>query len=97
MWRLSDDRDGTITVRVEVDAKTPVRTDSVATIESLGVTGVSYVGIGPGTPEAPLLLEASGPADIPPEIEAGRSTLQALTEEAPELVTETLTGGARDR
>ena len=87
--RLSDDRDGTITVRVEVDAKTPVRTDSVATIESLGVTGVSYVGIGPGTPEAPLALEASG-GDIP-EIEAGRSTLQALTEEAPELVTETLT------
>jgi len=86
--RLSEDRDGTITVRVEIDAKTPVRTDSVATIEALGVTGVSYVSIGPGTPEAPLLLEASG-GDVP-EIEAGRSTLQALTEEAPELVTETL-------
>jgi phospholipid/cholesterol/gamma-HCH transport system substrate-binding protein len=45
--RLSDDRDGTITVRLEVDGKTPVRADSIATIESLGVTGVSYVGIDP--------------------------------------------------
>ncbi|MDG4648520.1 MlaD family protein [Roseibacterium sp. SDUM158017] len=86
--RLSPDRDGTITVRVEVDAETPVRTDSVATIESLGVTGVSYVGIGPGSPDAPLLQSAS---DRPiPEIEAGRSTLQTLTEDAPALVEETL-------
>lgn len=86
--RLSDDRDGTITVRLEVDARTPVRADSVATIESLGVTGVSYVGISPGAAETPLLLEASGEAI--PEIASGRSTIQALTEDAPELVNETL-------
>jgi phospholipid/cholesterol/gamma-HCH transport system substrate-binding protein len=86
--RISDDRDGTITVRVEVDGKTPVRADSVATIESLGVTGVSYVGIDAGTPDAPLLIEES--ASAVPVITAGRSTLQALTEEAPELVSETL-------
>jgi phospholipid/cholesterol/gamma-HCH transport system substrate-binding protein len=86
--RLSDDRDGTITVRLEVDAKTPVRADSIATIESLGVTGVSYVGIGPGTAEAPLLIDTSG--GTVPVIEAGRSTIQALTEDAPELVNETL-------
>jgi phospholipid/cholesterol/gamma-HCH transport system substrate-binding protein len=86
--RISDERDGTITVRVEVDGKTPVRADSVATIESLGVTGVSYVSIDAGTPEAPLLIEVS--AGGVPVITAGRSTLQALTEEAPELVSETL-------
>jgi phospholipid/cholesterol/gamma-HCH transport system substrate-binding protein len=86
--RISDTRDGTITVRVEVDAKTPVRTDSIATIESLGVTGVSYVSISPGTPETPLLLEASGGAMA--EITSGRSTLQTLSEDAPELVNETL-------
>ncbi|MBF9059027.1 MCE family protein [Rhodobacterales bacterium HKCCSP123] len=84
---LSPDRDGTILVRLEVDAATPVRTDSVATIESQGVTGVSFVGIGPGTVESPLLSPEAGEV---PEIEAGRSTLQALTEDAPELVTETL-------
>jgi phospholipid/cholesterol/gamma-HCH transport system substrate-binding protein len=68
--------------------KTPVRADSVATIESLGVTGVSYVSIDAGTPDAPLLIDSS--AGGIPVITAGRSTLQALTEEAPELVSETL-------
>jgi phospholipid/cholesterol/gamma-HCH transport system substrate-binding protein len=86
--RLSPDRDGTIAVRLEVAADTPVRADSVATIEAQGVTGVSFVSISPGSPETPLLTEVSD-VDIP-EIEAGRSTLQSLTEDAPELVAETL-------
>lgn len=86
--RLSPEQDGTITVRVEVDAETPVRSDSVATIEALGVTGVSYVSIGPGTPSAPLLQEAS--EEPIPEITSGRSTLETLTEDAPALVEETL-------
>lgn len=82
--RLAPVRDGTILVRVEVAADTPVRTDSVATIESQGVTGVSFVGIGPGTPEAPLLMPTP---DMPvPEIEAGRSMLQSLSEDAPKLL-----------
>jgi phospholipid/cholesterol/gamma-HCH transport system substrate-binding protein len=86
--RLSPENDGTITVRVEVAAETPVRTDSIATIESQGVTGVSFVGIGPGTPDA-TLLTAQGRGDVP-VIAAGRSTLQSLSEDAPELVSETL-------
>lgn len=86
--RLAPDRDGTILVRVEVAAETPVRTDSVATIEAQGVTGVSFVSIGPGTPQAPLLVASDG--DTVPEITAGRSTLQALSEDAPELVNEAL-------
>src|SRR6056297_4329602 len=84
--RLSPENDGTITVRVEVAAETPVRTDSVATLESQGVTGVSFVGIGPGTPDA-TLLTAQGRGDVP-VIAAGRSTLQSLSEDAPELVSE---------
>lgn len=86
--RLSPDRDGTILVRVEVAAETPVRADSIATIEAQGVTGVSYVSIEPGRPEAPLLAPTE--EDPIPEINAGRSTLQTLTEDAPELVSETL-------
>lgn len=85
--RLAPERDGTILVRLEVDAETPVRADSVATIEAQGVTGVSFVGIGPGSADSPLLDPADGEV---PEIEAGRSTLQTLTEDAPELITETL-------
>lgn len=84
--QLSPERDGTVTARLEVAGDTPVRTDSVATIESMGVTGVSYVGISPGDSGSPL-LEAEG--DIP-ELEAGRSVLQSLSEDAPQIVEEAL-------
>ena len=86
--RLSPQDDGRVRVRVEVDAATPVRTDSVATIEAQGVTGVSYVGISAGAPDAPLLAAAS-PEDVP-MIEAGQSVLQSLSQDAPEILAETL-------
>ena len=86
--RLSPNQDGTILVRVEVDAETPVRSDSIATIEAQGVTGVSFVGIGPGSPDA-ALLEPTEDQPVP-EITAGRSTLQSLSEDAPQLLQESL-------
>lgn len=86
--RLSPDQDGTILVRVEVGAETPVRTDSLATIEAQGVTGVSFVSIGPGTATAPLLADTSD--EEVPEIEAGRSVLQSLSEDAPRLLEQVL-------
>jgi len=82
--QLSPDQDGTVLVRLEVSGDTPVRTDSVATIETMGVTGVSFVGITAGDSSSPL-LEANG--DVP-EIEAGRSVLQTLSEDAPRMVEE---------
>ena len=85
--RLAPERDGSVLVRLEVGGDVPVREDSVATIESMGVTGVSYVGISAGSPEAPLL----DPTDEVPEIEAGRSVLQTITEDAPEILSEALT------
>jgi phospholipid/cholesterol/gamma-HCH transport system substrate-binding protein len=84
--RLAPEGDGSIRVRIEVDAETPVREDSVATIEAQGVTGVSFVGISAGTPEAPIL----DARDTIPEIPAGRSVLQTLTQDAPQLITEVL-------
>src|SRR6056297_2296702 len=82
--RLSPDSDGTVLVRLEVAGDTPVRTDSVATIESMGVTGVSYVGITSGEPQSPLLTAEDGI----PEIDAGRSVLQSLTADAPRIIEE---------
>ncbi|MFN3937209.1 MAG: MlaD family protein [Gemmobacter sp.] len=82
--RLAPEKDGTILVRLEVAMNTPVRADSRASIEAQGVTGVSFVGIDAGTPEAPLLQYV--PGEPPPEIQAGRSVLQTLTEDAPELL-----------
>ena len=85
---LAPDQSGTILVRVEVDAATPVRVDSIATIEAQGVTGVSFVGISAGSPDADLLEPTE---DQPvPEITAGRSTLQTLSEDAPLLLQEAL-------
>src|SRR6056297_1726444 len=85
---LSPENDGRVRVRVEVDAETPVRTDSVATIEAQGVTGISFVGISAGSPGAQLLAEVS-PREVP-RIEAGQSVLQSLSEDAPEILDETL-------
>ena len=81
---LAPEQDGTVKARLEVKGGTPVRTDSVATIESMGVTGVSYVGITAGDPDSPLLRDEGGI----PEIEAGKSVLQSLTEGAPKIVDE---------
>lgn len=80
--KLSPDRDGTIVVRLEVDSETPVRADSEATIESQGVTGVAFVGISAGDTSSELLDGVNGV----PELQAGRSLLQSLSEDAPELV-----------
>ncbi|RZV99166.1 MAG: MCE family protein, partial [Rhodobacteraceae bacterium] len=82
--RLSPKGDGTVRVRVEIGSATPVRTDSVATIEAQGVTGVSYVGISAGTPTS-ALLSAASPADVP-MIDPGQSVLQSLSQDAPEIL-----------
>lgn len=84
--RLSPEQDGSVMVRIEIEGDTPVRTDSVATIESMGVTGVSYVGISSGDSDLPLLTEEE--EDSIPQIESGRSTLQSLTEDAPRIIEE---------
>ncbi|TVP70622.1 MAG: MCE family protein [Rhodobacteraceae bacterium] len=84
--RLSADGDGAVVVMLEVDRSTPVRADSVATVDSSGITGVSFVAISTGTPDAPLI---NARADIP-RLEAGRSTIQSLTEGAPRILDETL-------
>lgn len=85
---LSPEGNGRIRVRIEIDAATPVRADSIATIEALGVTGVSFVELSTGSPEAPLLSEVS--AQEVPRIRAGQSALQSLSQDAPEILAETL-------
>lgn len=85
---LAESGDGTVRVRLEVEAATPVRTDSEATIEAQGVTGVSYVGISAGSPVQPLLANTVDRET--PVITAGRSTLQTLTEDAPRVIDRTL-------
>lgn len=86
--RLDPELSGQVLVRVEVEADTPVRTSSVATIESLGVTGVSYVSISSGDSEDPLLAAVSD--DPIPVVPSRPSALQSVTEGAPEILDEVL-------
>lgn len=84
------DRDDTSRVRVvaEVDADTPIRADSEATLQLQGITGVSFVQISPGSREATILPVVAG-RDLSkyPTIRSRPSAIEALFEAAPDLVT----------
>lgn len=84
---MSDDP-GLVRVRIEVDGSTPIKTDTVARLESQGVTGVSYIGlIGGSVDAAPLEPEEPGRV---PVITAERSSVQAILEDAPDLLAEAI-------
>jgi phospholipid/cholesterol/gamma-HCH transport system substrate-binding protein len=65
---------------VQVDASTPVRSDTRARLEYQGLTGVANIGLSGGEPGAPPL--AAGPGQPMPTIFADRSDFQDLIETA---------------
>jgi phospholipid/cholesterol/gamma-HCH transport system substrate-binding protein len=71
-----------VTLQVQPDLN--IREDSVASIESQGLTGASYVEISGGTKTSPLLT--AKPGQRYPVIRARQSTLQQLEQSAPEVV-----------
>lgn len=73
-----------VRVVIEVNATTPVRTDSVATLELQGITGVSLVQISGGSAGSPALVALPG-QDLP-VIDSQRSQIQRLFSGAPELI-----------
>lgn len=73
-----------VRVVIEVAATTPVRTDSVATLELQGITGVSLVQISGGGPGSPALVALPG-QDLP-VIDSRPSQIQRLFSGAPELI-----------
>lgn len=79
--KLDDENPSLVRVRIEVDAETPVKTDTIAQLNSMGVTGVSFVALSGGTPEASFLGSGG-------EITTERSTIQTLLEGAPQLLEE---------
>jgi len=82
--RLDPENPSRVRVRIEIDAGTPVKTDTVATLEMQGVTGVSYVSLSGGSPAAPLLARVPG-AEYP-VIQSQRSAIQTVFQGAPELL-----------
>lgn len=72
-----------------VDAEAPIRVDSYATLEPLGITGVNYVQVTAGTPARPLLKDATPKGQVP-VIRSQRSTLSDLLEGGGTVLTRTI-------
>ncbi len=68
-----------VVARIRTASDAPVRVDSTASLEPLGVTGVNYVQITAGTPSKPLLKDATPQGTIP-VIRSEPSSLDSLLE-----------------
>lgn len=73
-----------VRVVIDVDPRTPVRTNSRAAIQSMGLTGGSAIQIGPGSPDASMLVADN--SDSMPIIKADRATSGSLFDAAPEVM-----------
>lgn len=76
-----------VEVTIEVAADTPVRADSVAMLQLQGITGLSFVQIFSGSPEAALLAKVDS-GEIP-TIPAQQSKIAELVQSAPDLISQT--------
>lgn len=79
--RIALDRDNAsrVIARIKVTSDVPIKTDSYATLEPQGVTGVNVVQITAGTRTRPLLKDVTPRGQIP-VIRSQRSTLSDLIE-----------------
>jgi phospholipid/cholesterol/gamma-HCH transport system substrate-binding protein len=77
-----------VRVRIEVAATTPIRVDTMATLASQGVTGVSFVALEGGQAESERLV-VEPPNDVP-VIPSEPSVVQGLITDAPDLLAEAI-------
>jgi phospholipid/cholesterol/gamma-HCH transport system substrate-binding protein len=73
-----------VRVVVQVDSKTPVKTDSIASIEMQGITGGAYIQIKGGGDDSPDLKP--GPGEEMATIKSEKSALQQLFASAPQVL-----------
>ena len=69
-----------VRARIRIDRETPVKTDSTASIQLAGITGVTFVQISAGSPTS-RLLEAR-PGEPVPVIKAEKTQLDQLVARA---------------
>jgi phospholipid/cholesterol/gamma-HCH transport system substrate-binding protein len=78
-----------IVARVQVSATTPIRVDSHAELEAVGLTGVTLIQLSPGSRDAPALVPQAGKP--PPRISSVRSPLDTImTRQNAQTLTEIL-------
>ena len=85
---LDRDDPALVRVRIEIYATTPVRLDTVATLASQGVTGVSFVALEGGSENSGPLVPV--PPALVPLIASKPSVVQELTTAAPDLLKEAI-------
>ena len=86
--RIDPERVEWVLVTVEIDRGTPIRQDTVASLEMQGITGIAFVQLRGGTQASPPLAASAGQAL--PQIESRRSTLERLFESTPDLLVRSL-------
>ena len=81
------DPDNSRLVRVDVRLRkeTPVKTDTKASLEMKGITGVVFIELNGGDPAAQTLLAVT-PPDTIPEIPSEKTGLKAMLDDLPKLV-----------
>lgn len=83
--RIFEDDPSKVFTIIEVDAATPVSTATIAQLQSQGVTGVAFISLSATDQVAAPIETFAGGLPI---IESRRSTVQALVEDAPNLLAE---------
>ena len=85
--RIDPDNVETVLVGVEINRDTPIKEDTIATLELQGLTGIAYVQLRGGT-QASARIDPD--ADPSPRIPGRPSALERLFESTPELLGRTV-------
>jgi len=81
---LMDNNPNKVVAIIEIDARTPVKEDSVAQLELSGLTGVAFIQLTGGSPDSAALV--AKPDQDYPVIRAAPSSLQDLLKSGPETL-----------
>lgn len=81
--RIDPDNPNRVIARVRVSAEVPVREDSEARLEPIGLTGVSLIQLSAGSPTAELLRPGFG--GPPPRITGRASQIDLLVERSEDI------------
>lgn len=81
--RLDREDPNNVIAHIRVDAQTPVRTDSIAQLNFMGITGVTFIQILAGDPKKPMLTPVNG---VTPRIRSSRTLVDELFQGGQDLL-----------
>ena len=81
--RLDRDDPNNVIAHIRVEAQTPVRSDSVAQLNFMGITGVTFIQILAGSPDSPMLTPVNG---VTPRIKTSRTLVDELFQGGQDLL-----------